>query len=857
MLSADHKTYLLHAPVDGLVIAIADVPDPAFSQETLGPGIAIEPLGDTLRAPAAGKVIQCAAAAHAVTLELAPGIEILLHLGIDTVHLNGNGLEMLVHEGQRINAGTPLIRFDIDKVARSATSLMTPIISVGQKKLQITPVAKGRISAGAPLAKLIPADHNITGRSAATGETEITAQEQAKVGLENGLHARPASKLRQIGQRHNARIILKHNDQEADANHLTALLNLGLMPDDQVTITVSGADAQKAAIEVKKFLETPEGITPAIKQPPTRKPGDIKQGILHGVIASPGHAVGALQPFSVFAPEIPEQGKGIDTEKQDLLDALHNLKKQLQQDVQSSGYGSEQADILTAHIALLDDNDLILRAVDIINTGKSAAASWKATIDERIGNLASSANPLIRERGNDLQDLQFQVINLLLPQPSKNYDINRKLAGNIVLAEDLTPSQLIALAKVKPAGICLATGGATSHTAVLCRSVGIPCLAGLGNSIADYALLRGKIALLDANQGILEITPSDDRLRAAKQQIRQQEKQKKRIKADAKTPAISKDGATIHVTANIISGMEAEHSLTMGADGIGLFRSEFLFLDRDHAPSAEEQRSQYQLAVDSMPGKPVVIRMLDIGADKQLSWLKINHCPNPALGIRGIRIIENYPELIETQLQALLQVRAETLVNGKSALQIMLPMVCDVNDVLQIRNMMETLAGQMGLKGKKDFQMPQLGAMIEVPSAALVADQLAQVADFFSIGTNDLTQYSLAIDREEVKLSPRLDVLHPALLHLIALCCGAAQKHQCPVTVCGASAGDEIAGPVLAAMGVTELSTEPQQIAAVKSRLCKTDLKALGAEVKKATTMKDATQARTLLSAYLKTGHVL
>jgi len=851
MRAADHETYELQAPVDGIVVAIADVPDPVFSQETLGPGIAIEPLGNTLRAPAAGKVIQCASTSHAVTLQLAPGVEILLHLGIDTVGLNGEGLQLLVHAGDQVAAGTPLIRFDVDKVAQGATSLVTPLISIGQKKITVAQAATGHITAGTLLAKLSIAPAQTPGLANVNTDEYTTVTQTLTLALENGLHARPASRLKQISARAGARVVLSHNDQEADASHLTSLLNLGLMPGDKLTLTVTGPDAQQTAAEIKHFLETPEGIVSAVVQKPVKHQNDTDKGIWHGVTASPGQGVGLLRRFSISLPEICEKTQNPAAEINHFFAARQTLLQNLKNAVHASISGSEQADILTAHIDLIDDDNLTQRALDLINSGKSSAAAWKITLDERIAELAASANPLIRERTGDLRDLQLQLIKLLSANPSKNNEIEPSLAGSILVADDLTPSQVIALANIKPAGICLAAGGATSHVAVLCRSAAIPCLIGLGSSILDESLFREQNVILDADNGTLHLAPTDTELQAAKTKIAKQAQRERYDQAEAQMPAISKDGRTIDVAANITTGAEAAKSLVMGADAIGLFRSEFLFLDREDAPSEEEQKQQYQQALDAMHGKPVIIRMLDIGADKQLPWLNMGTCPNPALGIRGIRLLETCPALIETQLRALLQVKAGILPDGKSALQIMLPMVSDIHDVIQVRAMIEKLADQLKLKQRKDFVMPQLGVMIEVPSAALTAAQLAKTADFFSIGTNDLTQYSLAMDREEPKLSQRLDILHPALLRLVGLCCSAAGENHCPVAVCGAAAGDDIAGLVLAALGASELSVEPQRIAAVKARLRKTDLQALRAEVEKVLCLPDAEQVRQKLGKYL------
>ncbi|AQS41756.1 MAG: Phosphoenolpyruvate-protein phosphotransferase [Candidatus Tokpelaia hoelldobleri] len=847
--------YPLNAPVDGLVVSIQNVPDPVFASQTLGSGIAIEPLGDTLCAPADGKVIQCAATRHAVTLELAQGVELLLHLGLDTVNLNGEGLTLLVREGDTVTAGTPLIRFDIDTVASKATSLITPIVSIGENPLQLVARTRGRVAMGEPFAELAPVTEKAAAGAVPANSATTTVEKTVRLALENGLHARPASKLKAIGDKYHVQILLRHKDREAPASRITALLNLGLMHEDTVTLVVSGAQAELAASEAGIFLETPEGIEPVATVQKPEKQQDLAKGILHGVVASQGYAVGVLQHFTAALPDIAEQGKGAETEKEQFLQAMRTLQTRLENAAQASRHGS-QAEILAAHHALLDDDELIVNTLVRIQAGKSAAFAWKTTLDGRIATLARSANPLIRERTADLRDLQLQLVNLLLGDKAKTPEINPALKDAIVVADDLTPSQMIALATVKPAGICLAAGGVTSHVAILCRSAGIPCLMGLGAHIIDSTLFDGRTVILDADTGMLELKADEKRIMQAQKHIGEQHKKLEKAQAEAHKPAKTKDGAHILVAANIASGIEAENGFAQGADAVGLFRSEFLFLDRNDAPSAREQQAQYQAAIDAMQGKPVVIRTLDIGADKQLSWLKISDCPNPALGIRGVRLVTTNPELMETQLTALLQVKAQTLKGGKSALQIMLPMVSDPDDFAAVRGMMDRLARKLKLDKDKDFVMPQLGAMIEVPSAALMTETLAKTADFFSIGTNDLTQYTLAMDREESKLGARLDVLHPAVLRLIAFCCEGAARHKRPVAVCGAAAGDEIAGLALAALGVDELSMEPQRIAATKERLRKTDLRALRKQVDKALLLDNGAQVRAALGAWLKTHRI-
>ncbi|KAA6206656.1 MAG: phosphoenolpyruvate--protein phosphotransferase [Candidatus Tokpelaia sp.] len=849
------QSWLISAPIDGLCVPVHAIPDPVFSQEMLGSTVAIEPLGDHLCAPAAGTVIQCAPTRHSVTLKLADGVEILLHLGVDTVKLNGEGLSLLVKPGDYVTEGTPLIRFNVDKVAVAATSLITPLIFVGEKPLRLIALATGRVAMGAPFARLVAADAAHTGsKQPDAGAAKEIVEASVEIALENGLHARPASRLKAVSERYQADVFIRNKAKTVSVSRIAALLDLGLMYKDKVVITAGGAQAAQAIAEIRKILETPEGVTsgPALSAAcrPDKNQTFPETDILQGLVASPGYAIGLLRFFKPALPAFAEYGKEAEIEKQHLQRAIKALQTQLRDKAQAAE-NTAQADILAAHRALLDDDELLAEALAQIQAGKSAAFAWKTIMDRRIEALARSANPLIRERTADLRDIQLQLISLLPGNTAAEPAETDKFGGAIIAAEDITPSQFMMLAAQKPAALCLAYGGITSHVAILCRSKNIPCLMGLGKAVLDPVLLQGHTVILDGDKGIIQLKPTVEQLATARRRQELTGQNEAKAKAESVRPAVSKDGRLVLVAANIAGALEAENSLINGADAVGLFRSEFLFLGRDSAPSAEEQQQQYQAAVDAMQGRPVIIRTLDIGADKQLSWLKIGGGPNPALGIRGARLILTNPELMSTQLTALLRVKAKPLKNGKSPVQIMVPMVTDIHDFIAVRAMMEELAGKLGIDKREDFLMPQLGAMIEVPSAALMAANLAREADFFSVGTNDLTQYTLAMDREETKLSARLDVLHPAVLRLIAFCCAEAAKQNCPVGICGAAAADTVAGPVLAALGAEELSMESPHIAAAKARLRQIDLAALKAECEKALTLADGAAVRENLGRWL------
>jgi len=352
----------------------------------------------------------------------------------------------------------------------------------------------------------------------------------------------------------------------------------------------------------------------------------------------------------------------------------------------------------------------------------------------------------------------------------------------------------------------MAMGGATSHVAILARGKGLPCMVALGSALLDQK--QGQAMVLDADGGRLELTPTADRLAEVRQAQLDHQQRRAEQQAQAHTPARTLDGVHIEIAANVASSSEAADALANGADGVGLLRTEFLFVDRNTAPDEQEQRLAYQAVLDAMGDKSVIIRTIDVGGDKQLDYLPLPVEANPVLGLRGIRLAQVRPELLDQQLRALLHV------SPLSRCRILLPMVTEVDELLHIRQRLDALCTELELT-----QRPELGVMIEVPAAALLAEQLAEHADFLSIGTNDLSQYTLAMDRDHAGLASRVDALHPALLRLIAQTCAGAAVHNRWVGVCGALASDPLATPVLIGLGISELSVSPVQIGEIKDRV--------------------------------------
>jgi phosphoenolpyruvate-protein phosphotransferase len=800
----NNKELTLSAPLSGPVLTLAKVPDAVFASGAMGDGIAIDPLNDTLHAPCAGVIVHVARTGHAVTLRADNGAELLLHLGLDTVELQGNGFSMLVQEGARVANGQPLLRYDQDKVAQQCKSLVSLLILTNSQDFQARPITLKSVKVGEPLLHIIRRN----GAGAHT-EVELVGEERighVRIAHRGGLHARPAALIRQTAQGFKSKSQLHFAGKSATCDSLIGLMGLAIGEQDEVQVSCQGPDAEAALQALLIALSTPlaEEHHAAAPAPLAQRNRGAEAGVLHGVCAAPGLVGGPL--FRLNAINLPaDAGHNDPAQQRQVLDhALTQVRSEIAVTLTQAGKhkNTDEEAIFAAHLALLEDPALLDAANHSIDLGMAATHAWSQSIDAQCEVLQQLGSSLLAERANDLRDLKQRVLRALLGE-AWHYDIP---PGAIIAAHELTPSDLLQLSQQGVAGLCMAEGGATSHVAILARGKGLPCVVALGASLLDQE--QGQAVVLDADGGRLELLPNAERLADVRHAERARQQRRTEQQAQAHTPALTVDGVRIEVAANVASSSEAADALANGADGVGLLRTEFLFVDRHTAPDEQEQRHAYQAVLDAMGDKSVILRTIDVGGDKQLDYLPLPAEANPVLGLRGIRLAQVRPELLDQQLRALLQV------SPLSRCRILLPMVTEVDELLHIRQRLDALCGELGLT-----QRPELGVMIEVPAAALLAEQLAEHADFLSIGTNDLSQYTLAMDRDHAGLASRVDAMHPALLRLIAQTCAGAAQHQRWVGVCGALASDPLATPVLIGLGVSELSVSPVQVGEIKDRV--------------------------------------
>ncbi|WP_242205057.1 MULTISPECIES: phosphoenolpyruvate--protein phosphotransferase [unclassified Pseudomonas] len=799
----NNKELTLSAPLSGPVLTLAKVPDAVFASGAMGDGIAIDPLNDTLYSPCAGVIIHVARTGHALTVRAVNGAEILLHLGLDTVELNGEGFSMLVKEGGRVTKGQPLLRYDQDKVGQQCKSLVSLLILTNSQDFQVRPITLKAVKVGDPLLHIV-ARNSAAAHVEAVGGSEVHGH--VLVAHRGGLHARPAALIRQTAQGFKSQSQLHFAGKTAPCNSLIGLMGLAVGEQDQVQVSCQGPDAEAALQALLTALATalPDDHHAAapVTVAPLKRPAEA--GVMHGVCAAPGLVGGPL--FRLNAISLPVDAGNHDPLQQ--LQVLDTALNQVRSDIDGTldqakkHKNADEEAIFAAHLALLEDPALLDAAQQSIEQGTAATHAWSQSIDVQCEVLQHTGSALLAERANDLRDLKQRVLRALLGE-AWNYDVP---AGAIVAAHELTPSDLLQLSAQGVAGLCMAAGGATSHVAILARGKGLPCMVALGSALLDQP--QGQSVVLDADGGRLELMPNAERLSEVQQVQIERQQRRDAQQAKAHLPAETRNGVHIEVVANVASSGEAADAFANGADGVGLLRTEFLFVDRQTAPDVDEQRSAYQAVIDAMGDKSVIIRTIDVGGDKQLDYLPLPIEANPVLGLRGIRLAQARPEILDQQLRALLQV------SPLHRCRILLPMVTEVDELLHIRQRVDALCRELGVS-----QRPEIGVMIEVPAAALQAEQLAEHADFLSIGTNDLSQYTLAMDRDHAGLAARVDALHPALLRLIAMTCDGAAVHKRWVGVCGALASDPLATPVLIGLGVTELSVSPVQIGEIKDRV--------------------------------------
>ncbi|WP_109806202.1 phosphoenolpyruvate--protein phosphotransferase [Sphingosinithalassobacter portus] len=828
------------SPLRGWAAPLSEVPDPVFSECMLGDGVAIHPVAGTLHAPFDGVIVTLHSAGHALTIRSDDGAEILVHIGLETVKLAGNGFTPHVAVGDRVSHGDPLIDFDLDQVAQRATSLITPVIVTNGDAFRIVQRTLNQpVGAGEALMTLEPIEVD---RQVWTSEDGTRLSRMVSIPMVHGIHARPAARIGACVRAFRAEVTLVLGDRRANARSAVALLSLDAKKDAEVTIEATGDDAAQAIEALAALItggmgETVEDAPPAAAPPapdPQARQQNLPTGQLAGVTASPGIAIGHAARMTVAEIEVPRDGENPAREAAALDDAIASVGGQIGRI--SDDHDTVRSAIMAAHLAFLDDEDLRAAAQRDIDAGRSAGFAWRAAIRAQADVLKATGDRRLAERIDDLLDIERQVLAEITGEAAATPTLP---AGTILIARDLLPSQLIGLDVDSVAGICLEQGGPTSHLAILAASMGMPALVAMGEALAGIA--DDTPLILDADAGRLVVDPDTVTRNDYAVRVARRDRDRAEALAAAQQPCHSADGARIEIFANLASVADAKLAADCGAEGSGLLRTEFLFLDRDHAPDENEQAAQYQAIAQALSDRPIIIRLLDIGGDKPARYVPIAPEENPALGLRGIRVGLDRPDLLETQIRAILRTQPA------GQCRIMVPMVASVAELRAVREIVRRIAGELGLA-----QPPAVGVMIETPAAAATADLLAVEADFLSIGTNDLTQYVLAMDRGNQAVADQVDALHPAVLRMIAATCeGAATRPERQVGVCGGAASDAAAIPILLGLGVTELSVTPRFVPEAKAIVRRLSIDACRAHATHALSLASAAEVRALARTFL------
>ena len=833
----------LRAPLSGVVWPLERIPDPVFAQKMVGDGASIDPIDAVLVAPCDGDVLSLHPAGHAITLRTAEGAEILLHIGIDTVALKGQGFHPMVSAGDTVRVGAPLISFDLDYLATHAKSLLTQVVITNGHGLTNWERATGQVVAGKDL--LFSVNFVAPEKGGATEAAETITSDAIAIPNPTGLHARPAAVLASLAKGFRSSIKLQLGDQQANARSITAIMALDVRSGAVVHLLASGPDARAAVDKIAPVIAQglgDEGCTPAPapattmvapeSAPPSRRKS-TDTNLLLGVSCSPGLAVGQIFQVRRGMIEVTEEGAGVEIERGKLSAAIETAKGQLEAlraQLQAKADPAKAA-IFAAHEELIEDPDLLEIVDSAIAKGKSAQFGWKKAFMTHADRIAALHNPLLAQRANDLRDVGLRVLGILTGEETKAPDYP---PNTILIAEDLTPSDTAALDRTRVMGFATTRGGATSHGAILARSLGIPALAGV--EPAALEIPNGTSVVLDGSKGTLRLNPPPEEITRIRGAQERAEKQRKEDLAHAHEPAVTLDGKRIEVVANIGGLKDATQVSALGGEGVGLLRSEFLFMERSTAPSEDEQFEAYK-AIAQAIGKehPLVIRTLDVGGDKPLAYLPIPKEDNPFLGERGVRVALDRPEIMRIQLRAILRASAFGRVS------VMFPMISSLEEIRDAKAILAEESQRLGIA-----PIPA-GIMVEVPVTAVMAAQFAKEADFFSIGTNDLTQYTLAMDRGHPKLAPRIDGLSPGVLHLINHTVNGGHAANRPVAVCGGIASDVHGVPILIGLDVDELSISLPAIPAIKGQIRKLRLDECRELAQKALAAESAAEVRALI----------
>jgi phosphoenolpyruvate-protein phosphotransferase/dihydroxyacetone kinase phosphotransfer subunit len=801
-----------------------------------------------------------------VRLELAGGLAEKGALGTDAVRVmeaigradSGDGVLVLMDLGSAVLSAETALDFLTPEQRESVLLCEAPLVEGA-----VAAAVAARL--GEPLAKVAKeARGGLQGKTAQLGAGEPAAPGPAGISapLEEGLtlrldvrnplglHARPAARFVQTVAAFDAKIEvfnLTSGRGPAGGRSLNGLATLGIRQGHEILVTAHGPQAATALAALADLAERDfdeelaptASPAPSIPAPPATLPPDTGQA-LSGLPGAPGIVSGPARHFRPLDPEIPT-GSSCDPEAEweALTRALGQVRTEIRaaRDSVASRAGEYSAAIFDAHLLFLDDEALVEPARRaVFEEAKNAAEAWHGAAEAVAADYRGLDDEYLQARAEDLTGVARQVVAALtgdVAAPSLS-------APGIVVAADLAPADTASLDRKLALGIATAAGSPTSHSAILARSLGIPAAVGLGEALLKVP--DGTELLLDGDAGTVHVEPAEEIVDEYECRAARHQEEARTARAAAAEPALTRDGRRIEVVANIGSPDEVPGAIENGAAGVGLLRTEFLFLERDSMPSEDEQYAVYKSVAEALEGRPLILRTLDIGADKPLPYVRLEHEANPFLGVRGIRLALEQPELLETQLRAVLRTAAEY------PLKVMFPMVATLEEFRRAKAMLADARAGLERTGARPSEEVEVGVMIEVPAAALAAEQFAPEIDFFSLGTNDLVQYTMAAERGNASVAALADGLHPSVLRLIRIVADAANEHGKWAGVCGELASDPVAVPALVGLGIAELSVNAPAIPSVKQAVRSRDAEAARELADHSLELSSAAEVRALIA---------
>lgn len=681
---------------------------------------------------------------------------------------------------------------------------------------------------------LSPPQDGTTPDASKVGSEEIVGV--FSVANPHGLHARPAARLVSEVRALDASVQLRNlttGGSPVPAGSLSRVATLAALRGHEVEVRASGPQAQEAVehlltLAARRFDETVEEST----EPPAPSVAAPVNGPLP---ASPGIAIGPVRRLTAVPVDLDQRAVGEPAaEWRRIVEAVAAVRRDIEhvRVVTAREVGAEQASIFDAHLSLLTDAEMLADVKARTSTGIGAVSAWAGCLADVEREWAGLPDPYLRERAADVNAVGDQVLRALTGEPAQ-----RMTSQGVLVATDLTPAETAGLDLALVTGVVLAQGSPTSHAAILARARDIPVVVAAGPEVLGLA--EGTTIVLDGSSGELHVDPSPELLAEYERRAADAASQRARQLALAEQPAVSRDGTSVAVAANLGSVADARSALAAGADGAGLVRTEFLFLDRSAAPSTAEQRAEYDAIAEAMDGRRITLRTLDVGGDKPLSYLPMPQEANPFLGQRGVRLSLAHRDLLRDQMVAICHTARHFPTS------IMIPMVSTPAELIEARQVLAEAAGPDGLP-----EGLHVGTMIEVPSAALKIEAFLPYVDFVSIGTNDLTQYAVAAERGNGAVAALSDALDPGVLQLIDHVCRAAVG-RIDVAVCGEAASDELAIPVLVGLGVRELSVSPPAVPRVKAAVRELDVERCATLAREALSLGGADDVRKLVLTML------